>query len=334
MADHPTWAGVGAGDARARRAVVGVGRLRVADERHRSRGGRGPDRRCSPRWRRCWSPRSASRRRSATGRSRSRSPTASSAVGAHRALPAREPRRPRAAPLGPRASAVSTAIGVGLLVGASFLDGPAQARALGRSRSLLDCGGPLLVRHRGLEARARATSPSGTAWSSSSPSASRSSPSASAREVDLTRRRRRRRGARDRARRRAVVDLLRRRRARHRAAPRRAAERGRERNRSPATRTPTCTSRWSPGIVLAALGLEETLAHVDDPLDAGARVRAARRGRDLPARPRRAPAAATRTRSTASASALALVLFALIPAGDRTSPRSRRSRASTCCSGR
>ena len=44
MAANPTWEGLVRRAARPRRAVVGVGRLRVADERHRPRGGRGPDR--------------------------------------------------------------------------------------------------------------------------------------------------------------------------------------------------------------------------------------------------------------------------------------------------
>ena len=40
MAHEPTWEGLAQGRARARRAVVVVGRLRVADERGRPRGGR------------------------------------------------------------------------------------------------------------------------------------------------------------------------------------------------------------------------------------------------------------------------------------------------------
>ena len=44
--------GPGQGAARARRALVGVGRLRVADQRRRPRGGRGAASRCSRRWRR------------------------------------------------------------------------------------------------------------------------------------------------------------------------------------------------------------------------------------------------------------------------------------------
>ena len=53
MADDPTWAGLGAGAPRPRRALVVVGRLRLADQRGRPRGGRGPARRSSSRWRRC-----------------------------------------------------------------------------------------------------------------------------------------------------------------------------------------------------------------------------------------------------------------------------------------
>ena len=66
-------------DARARGAVVGVGRLRVADERHRPRGGRGSPRRVRRDGRAARRARSASPRPSATKRSRSRSRTESCA---------------------------------------------------------------------------------------------------------------------------------------------------------------------------------------------------------------------------------------------------------------
>ena len=55
------------------------------------------------------------------------------------------------------------------------------------------------------------------------------------------------------------------------------------------------------GVVLIALGMKKTIAHVDDPLSPGDRVRAGRRPGDLPARPHRVPAGATSTRSTSSA---------------------------------
>ena len=55
------------------------------------------------------------------------------------------------------------------------------------------------------------------------------------------------------------------------------------------------------GVVLIALGMKKTIAHVEEPLDPGDRVRAGRRPGDLPARPHRVPAGATSTRSTSSA---------------------------------
>ena len=98
-------------------AVVVVGGLRLADERRRPRGGGRAARRCSARWPRCSSPRSACPRRStATRPARSRSPTASSAVAHIVLFAARQPRRPRPAPVACSASPVSTAVGVGLLI--------------------------------------------------------------------------------------------------------------------------------------------------------------------------------------------------------------------------
>ena len=52
------------------------------------------------------------------------------------------------------------------------------------------------------------------------------------------------------------------------------------------------------GIVLVALGLKKTLGDVGDPLEPRAGVRAARRGRALPARPRRLPLAQSPSHSS------------------------------------
>ena len=57
------------------------------------------------------------------------------------------------------ALAISSAIGVGLLVGASFADGALQGAIWGVA-ILLDYGGPVLLRGRGLADDAAATSPS------------------------------------------------------------------------------------------------------------------------------------------------------------------------------
>ena len=74
---------------------------------------------------------------------------------------------------------------------------------------------------------------------------------------------------------------------------------------SPATRTRSCTSRWSPAIVLVAFGLHEALAHVGDPLHREPATALVRRRRPLPARPRR-------------------VLLAERPGGEAAPPRRRR----------
>ena len=57
--------------------------------------------------------------------------------------------------------AASTAIGAGLLFVAAFTSGALQLGLWGLAL-VLDTGGPLPVRRRRLEARARATSPSAT----------------------------------------------------------------------------------------------------------------------------------------------------------------------------
>ena len=66
MADEPTWEGLVKGLLVARGAVVGVGGLRVADERRRSRRRARCGSCSSPRWRRCSSSRSRSPRPSRT----------------------------------------------------------------------------------------------------------------------------------------------------------------------------------------------------------------------------------------------------------------------------
>ena len=63
------------------------------------------------------------------------------------------------------------------------------------------------------------------------------------------------------------------------------------RTRWRATRTRSSTSRWSSGVVLIALGMKTTIAHVDEPLVAGDGVRAGGRSGDLPPRPHRVPLA-------------------------------------------
>ena len=60
--------------------------------------------------------------------------------------------------------------------------------------------------------------------------------------------------------------VLRRRRARLDAAAGRRRRRARSATAWRATRSPSCTSRWSPGIVLVALGMKKAIGHVEDPL--------------------------------------------------------------------
>ena len=242
MAADPSWTGLGRG-----MLVLAVlwwawVVLCVADERRstprRARSGS----RCSGPWPGCSSWGSACPRRSVTGRSPSPSPTASCGR-PHRPVPARQPRRPRASPLGV-GFAVSTAVGVGLLVGASFFDGCARARCgSGRLPRLGRSGGSF--GDDGVEAR---------------PGALRRTPQPRdhprPRGVDRRPRRRRRprlehrsdrgRGPRHRPCVGGVVDLLRRRRAGHRTTPRSRRRRAASATRWPATPTPTCTSRWWP----------------------------------------------------------------------------------------
>ena len=152
--------------------------LRLADERDRSRGGRGPHRHVRRDRRPAHRGVRASPRRSATGRS-----SFAVAYGVVRARPHRAvPHRRRATT--PRCAARSSrsrsarASASALLVGASFVDAGLQA-GLWVAGDRVDWGGPALFGIGG-GGWFPATSPSGTAWSSSSPSASRSSRSASA----------------------------------------------------------------------------------------------------------------------------------------------------------
>ena len=114
MSDAPDLDRARARGSGARGALVVVGRLRLADQRHRPGGGRGPDRDVRRDGRAAAGARSASRRRSATSGSRSRSPTASSAycqIGLF-LIASRDDADLRQSVSG---SAISTAIGVGLL---------------------------------------------------------------------------------------------------------------------------------------------------------------------------------------------------------------------------
>ena len=87
------------------------------------------------------------------------------------------------------------------------------------------------------------------------------------------------------------------------------------------------------GIVLGAFGLDETLAHVDEPLDGQSRVRAARRDGDLSPGSRRA-AAPQRAHGQHRAPRARPGVLRPDPGRDRTSTRSSRSSQSTCCYGR
>ena len=143
MADEPTWNGRREGRRGPRRAVVVLGRLHVADERRRPRGGLRPASRCSRRWPACWSSRCASP--DAFGDEALLFAIAYGVVRAMQVVLLVVAGRDDP---GLRHSAsglvVSTAIGVGLLVGASFADGALQG-ALWAIALLLDVGGPLVI---------------------------------------------------------------------------------------------------------------------------------------------------------------------------------------------
>ena len=86
-----------------------------------------------------------------------------------------------------------------------------------------------------------------------------------------------------------VVGVLRRGGDRRRAPPARA-RRARSATGSRVTPSPTCTCRWSPGIVVFAIGAKKTLAHPSLRAQLAARLRAVRRGRPVPARAERVQA--------------------------------------------
>ena len=214
--------------------------------------------------------------------------------------------------------AVGTAIGVGLLVAASFADGWVRRPCCGRvgprcstSADRSSCGveGWQIVPEHFTERFG--------AVRASSPSASRSSRSASGPRRDVDARRRRRRRARRGHRRRAVVDVLRRRR---RSSP----PSGWPRPRPAGRRTTLARDAWAylhypmiAGIVLVAFGLKTTIAHVGDPLGAIPAV-ALLGGAALYLLAHVAlPAARDAARSTCSASSPPLLLVALVPVGSR-----------------
>ena len=147
MAAQPTLGGDRPGDARARNAVVGLGRLRVVDERDRARRGLGSNRRFSRRLPRCSLLPSAYRTPSATA-----ALLFVVAYGMVRAgqialflIASRDDPGLRRSVV---SLAISSAIGVGLLTGASFLAGGAQ-EALWGIAILVDWGGPALFGMRG-----------------------------------------------------------------------------------------------------------------------------------------------------------------------------------------
>ena len=100
MAARATWEGLAQGPAGARGALVVVGRLRLADQRGRPRGGRGALVMFAAMAALLVVGARASRRPSATLALCSRCAYGVVRVGADRAVRARQPRRPRAAPLG------------------------------------------------------------------------------------------------------------------------------------------------------------------------------------------------------------------------------------------
>ena len=245
MADDAHLGGPRQGAARAGGAVVGVGRLRLADQRDRPRGGRraaGDVRRDgrvpgvrAVRARRC----------STTPRSRSPSPTGSCGSGRSRCSRSPAATQPELRKLGERPGGEHRGRRRAILVSPPASTAPRRERC-GRWRSPSTAAGPYFFGQEG--------------W--------KLVPSHFAERhgliviialgrVDRGDRRRRggrhhhRRGGRGRARhrrgRRHVVAVLRRRRHRRRAPPDQRGGRATSRTGSRATPTPTCTSRWSPG---------------------------------------------------------------------------------------
>ena len=286
MSHHPTWSGLIAGAAGARRALVGLGRLRLADQRHRPRGGRG----AAGHLRRDGG--AADRLALRAGGVRQPRPSPSPCDRRlprrpHRPLHARQPRRRRPAPLGPRARRQHRGRGH------ACSPPPRSSTASRRGRSgllalFLDMGGPYLFGSEGWKLVPGhfaerhgliviiALGESIVAIGVGAAGAPR--------PRDRRRRRARRRpGGGD------VVDLLRHRRPGLGAAPGRSRGRARSRTSWPATPTPTSTSLLVAGIVLVAFGLKTTIAHTDEHLARRPRLRPARRRRPLPARPGRLP---------------------------------------------
>ena len=136
--------------------------------------------------------------------------------------------------------AVSTAVGVGLLVAAAFAGEPLRGRALGR-RAAPRRGRSLPVRRRGVEARAGALRRAARRDHHHRPGRVHRR-HRRRREPGCRRGRGRGGGARDRRRRRALVDVLRRRRARRRRAGSGRPPRAASATRWRATRTPTSTT--------------------------------------------------------------------------------------------
>ena len=178
MSDDPTWAGIGRGLLDPGRALVGLGRLRLAHERDRPGRGLGAPGACSARWRRCSSPRSPCPHAfdDATPCS-SGSPT--SPCGPCTSCSSRRRRRNVDVRQAAFRLARTAIPGPALLVVAGFLDGPAQI-ALWIAALTIDYSGPYVFGVRGFSVSRRALRGALRARSSSSRSASRSSRSGSA----------------------------------------------------------------------------------------------------------------------------------------------------------
>ena len=284
IANDADVAGARPGAVRARGALVVVGRLRVADERRRSGGRCRAASRCSRRWPPSSSPRSPCR--DAFGDD---ALVFACAYGIVRVahiwlftIASRDDPGLRRSVTG---LAGSTAVGVSLLVAASFTDGVAAGSALG-DRDRLRRRRPVPLLRRGLEADAGALR-----------RAPRADRDHRARRVDRRDRRRRRRDrrrrgdrrghARRRARGGALVALLRRDRLARRAGACRRRRPGREQNELARDSYSIIHFPLVAGIVLAALRAEE---------DARARRRPAR----TPFRRRRSSAASRCTSSAMS----------------------------------
>ena len=286
MADEPDLGGAGEGAARARRAVVVVGRLRLADERRRPRGGRRAARdlrRDGGAARRRALRAGGVRRGGADLRARLRR----RADRAHRAVHARQPRRAEPAPVGhrPRRSPRRSPAGCW----SAPRSPTARCRAALWALALaLDIAGPYFFGAEGWKLAPHHFS-----------RASRADPHHRARRVDR-RDRRRRRGRRSTS---AIVvaavvgigiaaalwwlyfDVV------ALVAARRLAdaEVGREQNEMARDSYSILHFPMVAGIVLVALGMKKTLGHVEDPLKLVPAAALLGGIGDVPARPRRLP---------------------------------------------